>query len=266
MSVSSTSIQRNRLITSLGQLIAPATTLAAILIVWQALATFYQVPVYLLPKPTDFLPKLGSDYSLILWHTGATASIILFGFVSSAAIAVPLAFLIASNRSVEKGLYPLIVCLELVPKTITAPLLIVWFGIGPVPRVALTVLMTFFAILVESLSGFKAVDPRLYHLSRSMGASAWQTFWYIRLPAAMPFIFAGFKIGIVNAVTATIVAEFIGSSVGLGFLILSASSSMNMPLMFNGIVTVAVLGVVFNLIVTSLESRLMPWSIRSGKP
>lgn len=249
-----------------GPLVGPLTTLIAIFAVWEALAAYYRVPVYLLPKPTDFLPKLSTDYLMVLQHTGATASIILIGFVASAIIAIPLALLIASNRALERSLYPIIVCLELVPKTITAPLLIVWFGIGPAPRIALTVLMTFFPILVESYSGFKAVDSRLYYLSRSMGASAWQTFWFIRMPAAMPFIFAGFKIGIINAVTAAIVAEFIGSSIGLGYLILSASSSMNMPLMFNGIVTAAVLGVLFNLIVTSLEVVLMPWAANPQKP
>ena len=126
-------------------------------------------------------------------------------------------------------------------------------------------LMCFFPILVDSMSGFKSVDPRLFYLSRSMGASAWQSFWSFRLPAAMPAIISGMKIGVVKAVEGVIIAEFIASNKGLGYMIMQASSFMDMSLMFAGLIAAALVALVFNGAMSLTERRLMPWAFPEGR-
>ena len=237
----------------------PIAAICAALLAWEVAIEVFEVPIYLLPRPSEFIGSLWTDRDSLLQQSYASSRVIFIGFVLSVAVAVPLAFLIASFRFLEEGLYPLIVFFKIIPKTITGPLLLLWLGLGDAPKIVLTVMIAFFPILIDSIAGFRAMPANLLHISRSMGASPLQTLWYVRIPSAMPFIFSGMKIGMVAAVTATIVAEFIGSSEGLGYLILQASSSMNTPLLFSGIVAVAVVGTLFSLLLLSFEKTLLPW-------
>ncbi len=181
------------------------------------------------------------------------------GFGLGIVIAVPLALLIVSIGALERGLYPLIVFLNIMPKTVIGPILIIWFGVNQFVSVLIVFLMCFFPILVDSMLGFRAIDPQLYYITRSMGATDWQTFRFVRLPASMAHIFAGMKIGIVKAVEGVIIAEFIASSKGLGFMIMRASSFMDLGLMFNGLIAVAIVALIFNGALASAEKLLMPW-------
>lgn len=243
----------------------PLATVLVVLALWQFTIRPLGIPGYMLPRPSDFLALFWTKGSLILRHTLPTAGIILGGFALGTLVAVPLGFLIASSRALQKGLYPVLVILQIAPKTIIAPLLIVWYGTGSVPKLVLTTLMTFFPILVDSMAGFRAIDPRLYQITASMGASSRQTFRAIRVPAAMPYIFSGLKIGMVSAVMASMVVEYIGSSEGLGNLTMYAFSRQDVPLMFAAILTTAVMGLVFTSLLSSTERLLMPWLRRAGE-
>ncbi len=241
-------------------------TIVAVLIVmgvWQVAAIAFDVPVWLVPKPSDFMARFVSDFPLLLHHAFETSKTLLMGFALGVLIAVPLAFAITSFGALERGLFPVIVFLNIMPKTVIGPILIVWFGIGPLVAVLIVFLMSFFPVLVDSMSGFRAVDPRLYYITRSMGASPAQTFFRIRLPASMDHIFAGMKIGVVKAVEGVIIAEFIASSAGLGYLIMRASGFMDMTLMFSGLIMAALVALVFNSGMSIAEVVLMPWARRS---
>ena len=237
----------------------PALLIGGLLALWQLSDLLFGIPAYLLPRPSDFVAQFWTNYPLLWRNLLPTAAIVLGGFLIGAVVAVPLAFAIISSRVLEKGLYPALVILQIAPKTIIAPLLIVWFGTGWLPQLSLTVVMTFFPILVDSITGFRAVDERLYLVARSMGATPLETFRYIRLPAAMPAIFSGLEIGMVSAITGVMVVEFVASNAGLGYLTLWASSHLDMPLMFAAILTTAFLGLLFNMILVSFEMILMPW-------
>ncbi|ESX84274.1 ABC transporter permease [Mesorhizobium sp. LNJC405B00] len=241
------------------RIVAPALVLIVFLVAWQSSSAWFGIPNYLLPAPTDFLSRFVTDRNAIAYHFAATGYVAVFGFVIATLIAVPLGLAIASYSSLRRSLLPLIVFFEVIPKTITAPLLIVWFGFGFPPRIALTAVLTFFPILVNSIAGFSAINPRLHLITKSMGANSWQSFRLLRLPAAMPFIFSGLKIGMVYAVIGSIVAEFVGANEGLGYLILTASSYMDMALMFAGIIATAVLGTVLTGVLLGLEKWMMPW-------
>ena len=119
--------------------------------------------------------------------------------------------------------------------------------------------MCFFPVLVDSMSGFRAVDPRLYYVTRSMGASELQTFRFVRVPASQRYIFAGMKIGIVKAIEGVIIAEFIASSAGLGFMIMRASGFFDLTLLFSGLIAMALVALVFNGLILFAERLLMPW-------
>lgn len=263
-----TSLPRPRPISRLfriGWVQSVAMTVLAVLIVmglWQVLAVAYDVPVWLVPKPSDFMARFFADFPLLLHHAFETSKTLLAGFGLGIVIAVPLAFAIVSVGALERGLFPLIVFLNIMPKTVIGPILIVWFGIGPLVAVLIVFLMCFFPVLIDAMSGFRAVDPRLYYISRSMGATPLQTFFRIRLPASMDHIFAGMKIGVVKAVEGVIIAEFIASSSGLGYLIMRASGFMDMTLMFSGLIMTALLALVFNGGMSIAEALLMPWARR----
>jgi NitT/TauT family transport system permease protein len=241
----------------------PIAAFAASLILWQLFVVVLDIKSYILPAPTVVLARLSQSIP-ILWDAAlVTGSEVVLGFLLAAVVSIPLAFLIASVRLVEITFYPLIVVLQTVPKIAVAPLFIVWFGFGALPKILLTFLLCFFPILVDSLTGFKALDKRLLYISKSMGASGLQTFRHIRMPAALPFIFSGLKVAVVLAVTGAIVAEFVGANAGLGYLLLRASSNLDTPLIFSVLIVLSLLGLVFAYAVELIERLVAPWQ-RAG--
>jgi len=240
-------------------LLYPLATFSLLLLAWQFLVRLFGVPEYILPVPSEFLAKLVQSRGLIWEHTLVTANEIVLGFLFAAAIGVPLGLMIVSVKFLERSLYPLILFFQLIPKIAIAPLFIVWFGFGPFPKILLTFLLCFFPTLVASMTGFRALDERVLYISRSMGMSGWQTFRYIRLPSALGHIFGGFKVSVVFAATGAIVAEFVGANAGLGYLLLRATSYLDMPLIFAVLVALAAIGILFSYAVQLLERLLMPW-------
>ncbi len=200
-----------------------------------------------------------SVVDLILEKMPVSISIGLWVTLLSYLISIPLGYVIVSVRLLEKAIYPVIVFFQLVPKIAIAPLFVVWFGFGLFPKVLLTFLLCFFPTLVASMTGFRALDERVLYLTRSMGASAWQTFRYVRVPAALTYIFSGLKVSAVFAATGAIVGEFVGANAGLGYLLLRGTSFLDMPLIFACLVALSIVGILFSYIVDGLEVLLMPW-------
>ncbi|MER9001834.1 ABC transporter permease [Mesorhizobium australicum] len=241
------------------QIVPPALVLMAFLVAWQFASDWFGIPRYLLPAPADFMGRFITDRSELAYNFAATAYVVVLGFLAATSVAIPIGLLIASYSSLKRSLLPIIVFFDIIPKTITAPLFIVWLGFGFSPRITLTAVMTVFPILVNSIAGFSSVNPRLHLITKSMGATPWQTFRFIRLPAAMPYIFSGMKMGMVFAVSGAITAEYIAANEGLAALILRAGDYMDIPLMLAGIVATAILGICSTGILLGLEKWIMPW-------
>ena len=237
----------------------PALSFGALFVLWQFGVRAAGVPEYILPVPTEFFAKLWTDRLLIGEHSLVTAKEIVLGFLMAAAISIPLGFFIVSVKPIERAVYPVIVFFQLIPKIAIAPLFVVWFGFGLFPKVLLTFLLCFFPTLVASMTGFRALDERVLYLTESMGATWWQTFRYVRLPAAMTYIFAGLKVSIVFAATGAIVGEFVGANAGLGYLLLRGTSYLDMPLIFAVLVALSLIGIFFSYVVQYSERLLMPW-------
>jgi NitT/TauT family transport system permease protein len=230
-----------------------------LLLGWQYGVPVLKIPEYILPIPSAFFERLWLDRLLIFEHTLVTMQEIVLGFLMAAVISVPLGYIIVSIRILEKAVYPVIVFFQLVPKIAIAPLFVVWFGFGLFPKVLLTFLLCFFPTLVASMTGFRALDERVLYLTRSMGATAWQTFRYVRVPSALVYIFSGLKVSAVFAATGAIVGEFVGANSGLGYLLLRGTSFLDMPLIFACLVALSVVGIFFSYIVDTVEVLLMPW-------
>jgi NitT/TauT family transport system permease protein len=149
--------------------------------------------------------------------------------------------------------------MQLIPKIAVAPLFLVWLGFGLESKVLLTMLMTFFPLLLASISGFQILDDRYLYLTRSMGADGWQTFHYLRFPAALPVIFSGIKSSATIAATAAIVAEFVGANQGLGYVLLRGTSTMDIELTFAVLVVLTFIGIGINYVVELSEWLMTPW-------
>jgi NitT/TauT family transport system permease protein len=243
----------------INNIIVPMLSFVVLLVVWQVGVIALKVPDYILPPPSQFLVRVFSSRELLFTNLLVTAREIILGFAAATVISIPLALTIALVPFMERAFYPIIVFFQIIPKIAVAPLFIVWFGFSIFPKVLLTFLLCFFPTLVSSMTGFKAIDPRVLYLTQSMGASKWQTFWYVRVPTALPYIFSGLAVSIVFATTGAIVGEFVGANAGLGYLLLRGTSYLDTSLIFAVLVVLSIMGLAFSYAVTISQNLIMPW-------
>jgi NitT/TauT family transport system permease protein len=248
-----------RAIRRIGWNLLPPLTFVAMVALWWAIVEVFKIPAYLLPGPKAVFARLVTDAGLLWTHSQVTLTEIVLGFGITIVTAIPLGLLIALSPLSKQLVYPPIMLMQLVPKIAVAPLFLVWLGFGIESKVLLTVLLTFFPLLIASISGFQILDDRLLYLTRSMGATGWQTFRYLRFPAALPVIFSGLKTSATIAATAAIVAEFVGANKGLGYVLLRGTSTMDIELVFAVLVVLTLIGVAINYLVEFCEWAMTPW-------
>lgn len=243
----------------LGWNMLPPLTFIAMVALWSVAIDVFRIPAYLLPGPGGVFSRMVSDAPMLWANSLTTLSEILFGFGLTLLTAIPMGLVIALSRAAKQIVYPPLMLMQLVPKIAVAPLFLVWLGFGLESKVLLTVLMTFFPLLLASISGFQILDDRLLYLTQSMGATGWQTFRYLRLPAALPVIFSGVKSSATIAATAAIVAEFVGSNSGLGYVLLRGTSTMDLELTFAVLVVLTIIGIAIYYTVEFSEWIMTPW-------
>src|SRR5215470_976517 len=248
-----------RAIRRIGWNLLPPLTFVGMIALWWGVVELFKIPGYLLPGPQGVFARLVTDAGLLWTHSQVTLTEILLGFAITIVTAIPLGLLIALSPLSKQLVYPPIMLMQLVPKIAVAPLFLVWLGFGMESKVLLTVLLTFFPLLVASISGFQILDDRLLYLTKSMGATSWQTFRYLRFPAALPVIFSGIKTSATIAATAAIVAEFVGANQGLGYVLLRGTSTMDIELVFAVLVVLTLIGVAVNYVVEFCEWAMTPW-------
>ncbi|MDR1687323.1 MAG: ABC transporter permease [Clostridiales bacterium] len=235
-------------------------TFAVLIGLWQLACEVFDVPMYLVPPPVKIWEALLKYWSVtVRANLLYTLSSIGIGYALTIVISIPLAILFATSQWLEKTVYPILVAIQLVPKVALAPLFIVWFGFGLTSKVILVFLLSFFALLVDATTGFKSLNPRLVFVAKTMTNSPWEFFWKIRFPAALPHIFTGFKISISSATTGAIIAEFVGSNQGLGYLMLRANGELNTPYLFAALLVLSVVGIALYKLVEYAEALVIPW-------
>ena len=229
--------------------------------VWEIGVRLFDVASYLLPAPSLILAEFSERWAYVLEHTWVTTSEIIAGYLLAVAVSIPLAVYVAYFPTMERTIYPIIVFLQIVPKIAIAPLFIIWFGFGFTPKVLLVFLLSFFPIVVSSISGFKSIDEETMELARSTGASPWTIFRKIRLPHALPSIFTGLKVAAALSSTAAVVAEFVASDKGLGYLLLRYNGDLETPMVFATIIVLSIVGLIVYYAVEMLEKVAIPWHV-----
>ncbi|MBN8920368.1 MAG: ABC transporter permease, partial [Rhizobiales bacterium] len=241
--------------------VTPFAAIAGVILVWALAVKVFHIPDYLLPAPQDVLARIVKERASLLDHGSYTLMSVLVGFVTSVAIAVPLAFAIVLSRSVERATMPLLVMSQTIPKVAIAPILVIWLGFGILPKIAIVFLISFFPIVVSTVVGLKSVESDMIDLVRSMGAGTTKIMLRVRGPSALPQMFAGFKIAICLSVVGAIVGEFVGSDKGLGFLLLTSTGSLDGTLVWAALFILIAMGMTLFAIVAKLERLTIPWHV-----
>ncbi|MCC6868648.1 MAG: ABC transporter permease [Burkholderiales bacterium] len=234
---------------------------ALLFIGWELAVRLTGIKEYLLPAPSKIWIEFWKRHDVVAVSAWVTTQEILAGFALAVVVSVPLALAVAYSRFMEEAVYPVIVFLQIIPKIAIAPLFIIWFGFGFTPKLLLVFLLSFFPIVVSSIAGFKSADPDVMDFARTTGASGWTMFRKIRLPQALPHIFTGLKVGAALAATAAVVAEFVASDRGLGYLLLQYNGQLDTPMVFATIVILSLIGLVVYYAVEIVERLAIPWHV-----
>lgn len=230
-----------------------------VFVVWEGAVKLFHVPEYILPAPSLILHRLVEMKSVLLAHTSITALESALGFALGSFFGILLSVVFVHSRTLEMGMYPYAIALKTVPIVAIAPLLVVWFGNGILPKVIVTAIISFFPVVVNTTKGLRNVDPEAFDLFDSMSASRRQVFFKLRVPSSLPYLFAALRISSTLAVIGAIVGEFSGSDRGLGFFIMVSSYRLETVDMFVGILLSSFLGILFFYSVALVERLVIPW-------
>ena len=243
-----------------GAVVSVVGALVAFVLLWQLVVVISGLPPFILPPPlsvaTRFVQALGQG--IIQPHLATTLVEVALGFLVGAGSALVLGYALARSRFVEQVLSPYLVAAQATPILALAPLIALWFGPGLLGKVLICALIVFFPVAVATMVGIRSVDGRLLELGRSLRATRRQVLTTLEIPAALPSILGGMRVGVTLAVVGAIVGEWAGAERGLGVLInLARGSLFDIPLMFATLLTIALVGIVLYLVVVLIERRLV---------
>lgn len=240
--------------------VLPVLGLLAVLVLWWLATIVFAIEEFLLPSPADVLAAFAEYPGYLLAQAWVTLLETVQGFGLSVLVGIPIALLIVSSTILERTIYPLLLALNAVPKIAIAPILVVWLGFGPAPKVLLVFLVCFFPVVISTASGMRSTPVELVELMRSLDCTRRQEFFKLRFQYALPQIFVGLKTAISLAVIGAVIAEFVGASAGLGYVIVSSGSSADTALAFSAMGLLGVMSIVLFYGLVYLERRLLPWA------
>lgn len=241
---------------------APAALIIGLFVFWEVACIVFGIRDIVLPRPTQIVAEIINRWWALWPHTLQTLSTTLAGFGLAVGIGVALGVLIGSSRLAYNTAYPLLVGFSSIPKVALVPVLVLWFGAGTVPAVLTAMSICIFPIVVNVATGIATVEPELEDVMRTLKASRGDILWNVGLPRSMPYFFASLKVAITLAFVGSVVAETVASNAGIGNVMMVASSSFNVPLVFAGLVILAVLGVGLYVIFALIERRVTGWATR----
>lgn len=240
-------------------IISVVAIIGVALVLWELAVRLSDVPVYILPAPSVVATKLWQGAGYYLSAAWVTLGEALGGLLLGVAVGIAVALLITFWVSLERGVLALAIVVKATPMVAIAPLLIIWFGFGSLPKVIITALMTFFPVLINVHSGLHAVDDAVLALFHSLDASRGELFRYARWPSALPYLFAALKVVAPLSLVGAVVAEWAGASAGLGRAMWLAYTDLNMPVLFAAVFCSAVMGIGLYTLVIVLEKRVIFW-------
>jgi ABC-type nitrate/sulfonate/bicarbonate transport system permease component len=237
----------------------PIITLVAAVLLWQVIVDVKNVPAYIVPSPTSIVKTLISDFKVIMQNTKVTIYESIVGFVISIILSFILAVLMDSFKIVRKSLYPILVISQTIPTIAIAPLFIIWFGFGPMPKIIVVIITCFFPIVISLIDGFEKVDRDYINLFRTMKASRLQTFYHLKLPYAMVNLFSGLKIAATYMVMASVIGEWLGGDSGIGVYMVRAKSAYALDKVFAAIIVIVLISIIIIYIIDFISKRLIHW-------
>ena len=244
--------------------LAPWLYTIAMLVLWEAAVHILRIPEFFLPPPTtvaraiyDYWPAIYKNSLITLWST-------VVGFLLAVGFGLVLGIIVGWSRSIYAGLYPLMIGFNAIPKVAVVPILVLWFGIGFIPAMLTAFLISFFPIVVNVATGLATIEPELEDVLKALGASKFDIMRKVGIPRSLPYFFGSLKVAITLAFVGTVVSESVASNNGIGNLMLQAQAQFLVPLIFAGLVALAVLGIVMYWLMAVLERRMTGWAHRSG--
>lgn len=241
----------------------PLLAAFTLVVLWQIVCVVFQVPYYIVPSPLEVGQSFGDNIATLLEHSVPTIVEAGAGFLVGNSVAILLAVLFVHWKAAEDALMPVAVFIQTVPIVAIAPVLVLMLGTGYAPKIVIAALISFFPTLVNMVKGLKAVEKEHLELFRLLSASRRETFWKLRVFASMPFLFSSLRITATTSVIGAIVAEWIGSQRGLGYMIIQATYNFDTPLLYATMIMASLVAVVFFSIVTIMERLVVTWSAES---
>jgi NitT/TauT family transport system permease protein len=242
--------------------LAPALTTVMFIALWEALCRMLKVPSFILPTPSQSIMALFTQWNIIWPNARHTLLTTCAGFLISVMFGLTLGMLFGASKNVYRCVNPLLVAFNSIPKVAVVPVLVLWFGIGTVPAVLTAFLLSFFPIVVNVAAGIATTEPELVDVLRSIGATRSDILIKVGLPRSLPYFFASLKVAITLAFVGAIMSETVASNEGVGYLMLAASSSFQIPLVFGSLLLVAFLGVAMYGIAVLVEQYFTGWASR----
>ena len=244
---------------------APLLLLVVIVVLWQAICSAFSISEFIFPSPARIAEQAWEHRGTILGHAWRTFWVTMVGFGIAIVVGVLLGFLMGSSRLAYTSMYPLMTGFNALPKAAFVPILVVWFGIGVGPAVLTAFLISFFPIMVNIATGLATLEPELEDVLRVLGAKRWDVLVKVGLPRSLPYFYGSLKVAITLAFVGTTVSEMTAANEGIGYLLISAGSSMQMGLAFAGLVVVGAMAMAMYELFSVVEKRTTAWAHRGSQ-
>ena len=244
---------------NLVEFLPPAIVLITIAASWELWTRLGNVPSYILPGPISVIKRLSSDPGYFIYHGSITLWEAIAGFILGSTIAFVGATLMIHSRILERSLFPLAILIKVTPVIAIAPLFVIWFGFGSLPKVFIAAIIAFFPTLINAIIGFRSVQFGALDFFRSVRASRKEIFLRLRVPSYLPYLFAAFKISVPLSIIGAVVGEWFSGDKGLGSVIIIAHSNLYMDTLLSAVLVLALMGIVLNMVISYVERKMLFW-------
>jgi NitT/TauT family transport system permease protein len=244
------------------KVVSPTVFTVLLFVVWEVVCRALNVPLTILPAPSDVFGALWQYRKPIIDNSWVTLWTTLAGFLIATAFGLALGIAVGWHRALYAGIYPVLVGFNSIPKVAVVPVLILWFGIGEIPAVMTAFLISFFPIVVNVATGLATTEPELEDVLRALGASKMDIMRKVGIPRSLPYFFGSLKVAITLAFVGAVVSETVGANKGIGKLMLDAQASFQVPIVFAGLLVLAVLGILLYAMTAAIEARFTGWAFR----
>lgn len=242
----------------------PVLVILLLLLLWEAAGRLFDIPSWLLPVPTQIWTEAIHGYSHYVGHIFSTIRLSLTGYFLGISVGLIVAIFLFRLPILQEALYPLLILSQNIPIIVLAPLLVIWFGFGMLPKIIVIVLVCFFPVTIAALDGFRQTDRDLYHYMKMSGATNRQIFWKLQWPFALPSIFSGLKIAGTYSVMGAVISEWLGANKGIGVYMTLASSSFKTDRVFVAIMLIMILSLTFFAVIALIEKTVLKWQQHGG--